>query len=376
MDADLVIDAGRNLDISATITANTAEITAGKDLKLNTTMNVASAVLTAGNNIKYTVPFLSAAANGTLLSAPSNGRSLALNEPALTLDLLGGGVNPLALNGGNAAGLSLFEGGNGGTFIAGDATDPIAGNIAINAPINATTGANGALVATGGNGGKVSLNSDKTVTVNSTVKVSDSAAGKASKRGGNISLTSNNTSGTAIKVTNSGQLLALLSNAAPGPGGSIKFASAGGDISMSGTAKADRGTVEITNSGDAGKVNLTNATLHGDVVKAGALGNNGTLNIGGGTIDADTAIKLYAGGSSGTVNFTNNVTLSGTSVKTIAGDTVTIYNGKIVTINGSGPASVFTNNPNYTGSGGNGSTTGVFGGQGAITQSLSKAPGY
>jgi len=69
------------------------------------------------------------------------------------------------------------------------------------------------------------------------------------------------------------------------------------------------------------------------------------------------------------------VTLSGTSVKNIAGNTVTITGGKVVTINGNAPANVFTNNPNYTGSGGNGTSTGVFAGQGATTQPLSAAPG-
>jgi hypothetical protein len=132
----------------------------------------------------------------------------------------------------------------------------------------------------------------------------------------------------------------------------------------------------MRNNGDSGVVNLTNANLHGDVIKIGALGSNGTLNVGGGTIDADSTIKLYAGGSNGTVNFTDNVTLSGHSAKTIAGNTVTIFNGKTVTVLGTGPANVFTNHPNYTGFGGNGTTTGTFGGQGATTNPLSAAPGY
>lgn len=98
--------------------------------------------------------------------------------------------------------------------------------------------------------------------------------------------------------------------------------------------------------------------------------------MGGGSIDAGTTIKLYAGGSSGQVNFTDNVTLSGNSLKIIAADTVTIFNGKVVTVLGSSPANVFTNVPNYAGFGGNGSTTGTFGGNGAITQPLNVAPGY
>jgi hypothetical protein len=76
------------------------------------------------------------------------------------------------------------------------------------------------------------------------------------------------------------------------------------------------------------------------------------------------------------VKFEESVTLSGSSVKTIQGNTVTIRDGKVVTISGPAPASVFTNNPNYTGSGGNGSTTGTFGGQGATTAPLANGPGY
>jgi hypothetical protein len=76
------------------------------------------------------------------------------------------------------------------------------------------------------------------------------------------------------------------------------------------------------------------------------------------------------------VNFTEDVSLNGNSVKTIAGDTVTIFNGKTVTVNGPAPANVYTNNPNYTGWGGNGTTTGTFAGQGATTQPLSGKPGF
>jgi len=70
------------------------------------------------------------------------------------------------------------------------------------------------------------------------------------------------------------------------------------------------------------------------------------------------------------------VTLGGAAKKMIAGDTVNIFNGVVVMIRGTTPVSVFTNNANYSGSGGNGSTTGTFGGAGAITQSLSQAPPF
>ena len=59
-----------------------------------------------------------------------------------------------------------------------------------------------------------------------------------------------------------------------------------------------------------------------------------------------------------------------------AGATWSSVNGKFVTVLGPGPANVFTNHPNYTGFGGNASTTGTFLGQGATTQPLNAAPGY
>jgi hypothetical protein len=225
---------------------------------------------------------------------------------------------------------------------------------------------------TGGGRGIVDVVSDESVTVNSTIKVTNANSFHGN---GRISIVSHKTTGTAIAITSSAQLLALLS-ATPNQSGIINFSSLGGDINIDGTVRADGGSVEAVNSGSNGVVNINNAILHGDVVKVGALGNNGTLNVGGGTIDADSTIKLYAGGSNGTVNFTNDVTLSGNSVKTIRGDTVTVFDGKVVTILGNAPANVFTNHPNYTGFGGNGSTTGTFGGKGAVTQTLGSAPGF
>jgi hypothetical protein len=205
------------------------------------------------------------------------------------------------------------------------------------------------------------------------LKVSDINSGN---HHGEISIDSRKTTGPAIAISSSAQLLALLS-AASSDGGKITFKSAGGDVNVNGgTVQADHGTVEIRNNGASGAINLTNATLNANTVKVGALGNNGTLTIGGGTISADSVIKLYAGGSNGTVNFVDDVTLNGNSVKTISGNTVTIFDGKTVTVNGPAPANVFTNHPNYTAWGGNASTTGTFAGQGANTHPLNHGPGY
>jgi hypothetical protein len=48
----------------------------------------------------------------------------------------------------------------------------------------------------------------------------------------------------------------------------------------------------------------------------------------------------------------------------------------VVTIGGPTPAQVYTNNANYTGFGGNNSSTGTFAGAGATTQARADAPGY
>jgi hypothetical protein len=126
-----------------------------------------------------------------------------------------------------------------------------------------------------------------------------------------------------------------------------------------------------------GSITFNNASAHADVLKAGVFGTNGMLNIGGGTLSADTTLKLYAPGSSGQLNFISNVTLDGNSKKILAANSVTIFNNVVVTIGGKAPADVYTNHANYTGFGGNDSTTGTFAGAGANRpQPLSKAPPF
>ena len=103
-----------------------------------------------------------------------------------------------------------------------------------------------------------------------------------------------------------------------------------------------------------GTITFNNASAHADVLKAGVFGTNGVLNIGGGTLSADSTLKLYAPGSNGQLNFVSNVTLGGNGAKILAANSVTIFNNVVVTIGGPNPADVYTNNANYTGFGGNG----------------------
>ena len=92
----------------------------------------------------------------------------------------------------------------------------------------------------------------------------------------------------------------------------------------------------------------------------------GTLTIGGGSLSANALMKFFATGSSGAIDFTANVTLTCRAAAIIlAANTITINDNVVVTIGGSFPASVYANIANYSGSGGNGSTTGTFAGAGA-----------
>jgi len=136
------------------------------------------------------------------------------------------------------------------------------------------------------------------------------------------------------------------------------------------------GTFLSSIDGD-GTIAFSNASAHADVLKVGVFGTNGVLNIGGGTLSADTTLKLYATGSNGQLNFVSNVTLGGAGAKILAANSVTIFNNVTVTIGGQIPADVYTNNANYSGFGGNGSTTGTFAGAGANNpQPLASAPPF
>ncbi len=133
----------------------------------------------------------------------------------------------------------------------------------------------------------------------------------------------------------------------------------------------------LTYMDGSGSITFNNASAHADVLKAGVFGANGVLNIGG-SLSADTILKLYAPGSNGQLNFVSNVTLGGNSKKILAANSITIFDNVVVTIGGELPADVFTNHANYSEEwGGNGSTTGTFAGAGAKRpRPLSEAPPF
>jgi hypothetical protein len=384
------------------VTANT--ITAGSILMINAPaffpnylisndrngVTPSDFTLTTGSltSVGPRIPMINA--NGT--SAFSDPNSNPGSGGHITLNILGAGLtvgpqgdlSSITSNGGNFNFGGAYGRGNGGTI-----SITAVGPITIDSPIEATTGRVLDGTRTAGNGGAITFNSvNDAVAINSRVQASSAdpaitTARRRSANGGNITLKSGKPSGVAINISNTGQLLSLLDAAAPGPGGKVTILATGANSSarINGTLRADRGTIDIRHTGDAGQINLGGPGasdaigVHGDVIKVAALGNNGVLTIGNGVLSADTTLKLYSPGSNGTVNFVADVTLGGASTKIIAGNTVNIFNGVVVTVGGNHPASVFTNNANYSGFGGNGSRTGTFGGAGANNPlPLSHAP--
>jgi hypothetical protein len=339
---------------------------------------------------------------GTTPGDRLNGGLLTLNVPSLTFGpSVGDNIQgTVTFNGGgtpNGPGTA----GDGGTF-----TVNATGAITVNSPIEATSGQLPSASEPSGAGGTVNLNSTAgTISVKAPITVSSAepATGvprRHSRSGGNINLTSNAT-GVAIDITNTGQLLSLLESVAPGPGGKITIlaTAAGSRLNVTGdpgsagkpptdTIRADRGTVDIQNTGDSGSINLTTAQISGstvsvtalgasgsinlnaaqisaDTVKIGALGMSGTLTIGGGRINADTTLHLYATGANGSITFISDVLLSGKSMKIIAGNTVTVNDGVVVQVSNA-PADIYVpdvNHANYSNfNGGNktGVNAGVF----------------
>ena len=262
---------------------------------------------------------------------------------------------------------------NGGVVGAGGTIDSDA-NITFNLTGNLTTqggalfGISNQLQPGGTTGG--TIGGDATISVGAAnISMRGGLTTKIDNTGGSIggNATINmNVSGTAT-VAN-GAIFEILGSNGVAKGAAINFN--GGNYGVGGTF--------LGNIDGDGAITFNNTSVRADVIKVGVFGTNGTLTIGGGAISANTLLKLYAPGSNGTIDFVANVTLSNqSSAVLIAANKVTIFNGVVVTIGGgTSPASVFTNIANYTGSGGNGSTTGMFGGNGATTSPLSSAPPF
>src|SRR5205085_7279623 len=231
------------------------------EITVNPQHTITTNALTSTGGINFNGPDA-----GTTPGGPIDGGLLTINVPSLTIgssaaDNIQGTVT---FNGGGTPDNTQLPG-NGGVF-----TVNATGNVTIGSPIEATTGLQPSGSEPFGTGGTVNLNSTGgTISVGSAITVSSAepATGvprRHSRAGGNINLISNST-GVAINISNTGQLLSLLEPVAAGPGGKITILATAtssqinvtGDPGSAGkapidTIRADKGTVDIRNTGASG----------------------------------------------------------------------------------------------------------------------------
>jgi hypothetical protein len=222
------------------------------------------------------------------------------------------------------------------------------------------------------------IGGDATVNITAASLTANSLLAQIDNTGGSIGANNEGSAMINMNVSNSATVTNDATVAIYGSDGAV----GGAGININGGNYNVGGTFLSYIDGN-GTITFNNASAHADVLKAGVFGANGVLNIGGGTLSADSTLKLYAPGSNGQLNFISNVTLGGNSVKILAANSITIFNNVVVTIGGPKPADVYTGftgeipNANYTGFGGNKSTTGTFAGAGANDpQPLTNAPPF
>ena len=236
------------------------------------------------------------------------GGRLTINADTLTFDVETG-IGEVNFNGADGFGNSVNPpgggGGDGGIF-----TVNTTGDITVSENISATTGLNDPEFEPvfSGAGGKVTLDSaDGMVAVTSTIQVSSNdqppqvPAGiqiplRRSASGGEITLHSGITVGTAITLSESSRLLSLLNEDAPGPGGTIRVLSDGGNIFADGEIVADRGTIIISNIPSDGPHTPTGGSLV-SIDGNFAFLSAETVNISSGgdlTFGLETAVPLDA----------------------------------------------------------------------------------
>ncbi len=316
---------------------NTAEGTIGGDAAIN---------LEAGNISAGSDGFFTTIHNetGTIGSAAS------ININAVNISAMGDPANPSIF-------VARISNQDGGTIGSG-------ANIAVNLTGDLTT-QDLAIFSIRNDGG--TIGSDATIDLTAGNITANSFVAQIDNTGGTISgaaTVNMNVSGSA-SVTNDATVAIYGSDGA-----------ASAAINING-GNYNAGTQFLTYIDGNGTITFNNASGHADVLKVGALGTNGVVNIGGGMLSADTTLKLYANGSNGELNFLSNVTLGGTAAKILAANTINILDGVVVTIGGATPAEVYTTNANYTGFGGNGTTTGTFAGAGANNPlPLNQAPPF
>ena len=359
-DADFQIFNGTDGSNAGTIGSDARINVTAANISTGGTLNaeIDNGAGTIGGNATINVTAANITANSLLAQIANTAGSIGGNA-IVNFDLSGAIDTPHG-----DADFQIFNGTNGSS----------AGTIGSDARINVTA----ANISTGGtlnaeiDNGAGTIGGNATINVTAANVTANSLLAQIANTGGTIggnAAINMNVSGSAT-VTND----ATVTISGNDPAGSAA-------ININGSY--DVGGTFLSRIDGNGTITFNNAGAHADVLKAGVFGTNGVLNVGGGGLSADTTLKLYAPGSNGRLNFRSNVTLDGNSVKILAANSVTIFNNVVVTIGGPNPVDVYVNflggvpNANYTGFGGNNSTSGTFAGTGAHNpQPLTNRPQF
>ena len=234
-----------------------------------------------------------------------------------------------------------------------------------------------------------------TVTLDTTDATQDGVVNITSSTlsAGMVSLTARGTNG-AITVAGTGGTGGVQAMLAAGSGNlTLQTPGANGSITISpdSTLAANSGTLNLLAAGATGLITVGTAntsntdatTLSADLLKMRAMGTNGSIVINANsTLSATNQLLLYADGSNGSITFQGgNITLNtGSLAGILAAPSITIKTNTTVTVNGSVPIQVFTNNANYSDDyGGNDTQVGGFAGTAqpsGTPQPFSAAPAY
>ena len=159
---------------------------------------------------------------------------------------------------------------------------------------------------------------------------------------------SSNGSQAAITIRNSSELLAL-AFAISVPTGNVRLLTQGGRIVVDGSnvEATNEILIDTQNPGVNSLVELRNATMSADVIRARGFNNglNDALLIEGGTYNASRLIKFYAEGAS-TLRFRGNVTLNAIGVD-LAGQRVSVDSGGVVNAPSTSSFRVFSDDHDY-----------------------------
>src|SRR6266487_749714 len=296
--ANVDVLADRNLTVGGSLelqTSATAQSGTGANIDLRVGGNLTAADLFLGVELAIQSPQESGE-NVTLFVGNNLVTHNATNSGGIDLEI----VTPVHQTVNSGANLFLSIGNNLTTDAGGDTT------LLINNNINEVVNGANIFAAIGGNlttnnltlellnnGGEIGTGGIVSLTASGNISANSLSAQIDNREGGVIG----GASRIEMDVAGNANVVNDVTVAFYGSNGAAdgRILINGGNYNVGGTF--------LTYMDGNGTITFNNASAHADVLKAGVFGANGVLNIGGGTLSADTILKLYAPGSNGKLNF-------------------------------------------------------------------------